>query len=93
MSNPYRWGDVAPPAVQKIKERRAKREENAALDAAMARFKDARCSHPLLPAEPPSVSRDTPDGSSVEGSLSFPSLGLAESEQQRSAPLQPSTHL
>lgn len=90
MADPYRFGGPIPESVQRQKERRAKRAENAYWREEEARL-IARRAPPLLPGDgPPSRSRDTPDGLCEAGSPATRVLGRFGPELQQSEQPQPS---
>lgn len=89
----YRFGGPIPESVLRIKERRAKRQEQAYwLDHGGRRLIARRDERRSLVGDSPSISRGTPGGLSEADSPVTQVLDRSESEQPRSGQLPPTKH-
>lgn len=91
MADPYRFGGPIPESVQRMKERRAKRAENAYwLEVEGRRLIADREERRSPSGDSPAISRSTPCGSCAAGSPAIQVVGRFGPELQQSGQPRPS---
>ena len=91
MADPYRFGGPIPESVQRMKERRAKREENAYwLEVEGRRLIADREERRSPSGDSPAISRSTPCEWCAAGSPAIQVLDRSEPEPQQSGQQPPS---